>query len=98
MNKIKLTGAALAFGAATAFAVVPTVATACHHHHHHHHHAGVKCLGVNGCKGYSSCRTATNTCRGMNSCKGQGFVFLSAHQCRQVLGYDAPIRPYTTEK
>ncbi|MBA2709691.1 MAG: hypothetical protein H0U57_03740 [Tatlockia sp.] len=85
MNKIKTTSAALAFGAAAVFSLAPVAANAhCHGHHHHGH--GVKCLSVNGCKGFSSCRTAYNSCKGQNSCKGKGFVYMSRHQCTQILG------------
>ncbi|WP_035918017.1 hypothetical protein [Legionella fairfieldensis] len=79
MNKIKLTGAALAIGAAAVFSIVPGAAiakAACH----------VKCLGVNGCRGYSSCKTANNACKGQNACKGRGFVLLKKSQCKQILG------------
>ena len=34
----------------------------------------VKCVGVNGCKGHSECKTATSECKGHNSCKGEGWV------------------------
>lgn len=36
--------------------------------------AGVKCSGINSCKGTGACKTATNECKGMNSCKGHGWV------------------------
>lgn len=81
MDKMKITGAALAIGAATLFSAVPAVASA-----HCHHHGMVKCLTVNGCKGYSSCKTANNACKGLNACKGQGFVYLTRAQCQQILG------------
>lgn len=109
MNNIKLTGAALAIGAAAAFSVIPAVATAhgsCHHHHHM-----VKCLTVNACRGLSSCKTAGNSCqgllnacksgnscKGLNSCRGRGFVFLSKTQCRQILGNNAVWYPNTSMK
>ncbi|KTD25856.1 silver efflux pump [Legionella maceachernii] len=81
MDKMKLTGAALAIGAAALFSAVPTVASA---------HCGmVKCLTVNGCRGFSSCKTANNSCKGMNACKGQGFVYLTRTQCQQILGPSA---------
>lgn len=35
---------------------------------------GVKCAGINSCKGTSECKSATNECKGHNSCKGQGWV------------------------
>ncbi len=39
-----------------------------------HAQAGVKCTGINSCKGTSACKTATSSCKGMNACKGQGWV------------------------
>jgi hypothetical protein len=44
--------------------------------------AKVQCTGVNGCKGQSACKTASNACKGQNSCKGQGFLELTAEQCK----------------
>ena len=35
---------------------------------------GVKCAGINSCKGTSACKTATSSCKGLNACKGQGWV------------------------
>ena len=35
---------------------------------------GVKCAGINSCKGTSACKTATSACKGMNACKGQGWI------------------------
>ncbi len=37
------------------------------------HAAGVKCGGVNACKGQSACKGAANSCKGQNACKGQGW-------------------------
>lgn len=86
MNKKKITGTVLAIAAATAFTATPAMAK-CHHHHHHHHHVSmVKCLGVNGCRGMSSCQTANNACKGQNSCNHRGFVTLPRTKCQQVLG------------
>ena len=42
----------------------------------------VHCYGVNGCKGQSDCKTASNDCKGQNSCKGHGFKELSKSECR----------------
>ena len=36
--------------------------------------AGVKCAGLNSCKGHSECKTAKSECKGLNSCKGQGWT------------------------
>lgn len=75
----KLTGMALATAAAAMFAMA-TVPTA---------YAGdsaVKCMGVNACKGKSSCKTANSSCKGLNSCKGQGFVEVPKDVCDQLGG------------
>ncbi len=49
-----------------------------------------RCMGVNACKGHSSCRSAHNSCEGRNACKGQGFVELTRQQCEQVGGSFEP--------
>ena len=79
MNKVKLTGTALAVAAAAMFTLAPVVASA-------GSSSMMQCKGVNACKGMSSCKTANNSCKGKNSCKGQGFVSLSKTQCKQVGG------------
>lgn len=38
--------------------------------------SGVKCMGINSCKGHSACKTAANSCKGQNSCKGKGFLIV----------------------
>ncbi|MBA3536289.1 MAG: hypothetical protein H0T84_06745 [Tatlockia sp.] len=86
MNKLKTTSAVLAIGAAAVFSLAPVAVNAHGHHCHHGHGHGVKCLSVNGCRGFSSCKTAYNNCKGQNACKGKGFVFMSRHQCSQILG------------
>jgi hypothetical protein len=35
---------------------------------------GVKCSGINSCKGTSACKTAESSCKGKNSCKGFGWT------------------------
>lgn len=35
---------------------------------------GVKCAGINACKGQGSCAGAGNSCKSHNACKGQGWV------------------------
>ncbi len=51
------------------------------------HSGGVKCAGVNSCKGTSECKTATSECKGHNSCKGQGWVTKkSAEECTKAGG------------
>ncbi len=43
---------------------------------------GVKCSGLNACKGQSSCKGAANSCKGLNACKGQGWTQASnASEC-----------------
>lgn len=46
----------------------------------------VKCVGANGCKGQSACKSAQNNCKGKNACKGQGFVQTSAQDCKDKGG------------
>jgi uncharacterized membrane protein len=42
---------------------------------------GVKCQGINECKGTSECASKDgNTCQGMNECKGQGWVTVDSEQ------------------
>ena len=52
--------------------------------------SGVKCYGVNACKGNSACKSAGNACKGQNACKGTGFVATSADACKQLGGATAP--------
>ena len=48
---------------------------------------GVKCAGVNSCKGLSECKTATSECKGLNGCKGEGWVTKSsAEECTAAGG------------
>lgn len=35
---------------------------------------GVKCAGINACKGQGSCAGADNACKSHNGCKGKGWV------------------------
>ena len=35
---------------------------------------GVKCAGINSCKGSGGCKSAKNECKGHNGCKGQGWM------------------------
>src|ERR1700722_7779815 len=41
---------------------------------------GVKCYGINGCKGKSACQTSANGCGGKNACKGQGYLMIPTQQ------------------
>ena len=72
------TGLTLAAAAAAMFALAPTSASAAED--------AVKCIGVNACKGLSSCKTASSSCKGLNSCKGHGFVTVSEDVCKQLGG------------
>ena len=75
----KVTGLAIATAAAGMFALAVPMSAAV---------AGenVKCMGVNACKGHSSCKTADSSCKGHNSCKGKGFVSVSEEACTQLGG------------
>jgi uncharacterized membrane protein len=43
---------------------------------------GVKCFGVNSCKGQGTCATADHSCGKHTPCKGQGWLPLdSAAEC-----------------
>ena len=52
MNKVQLTGAALAIGAAAMFSIAPAFA------------ADETTAPMVSCKGVNSCKTATNACKG----------------------------------
>lgn len=81
-TKKKVAVITLAAAAALAFATAPvTSATA------RSYNSKVKCFGVNGCKGKSSCQTARSSCKGLNSCKGKGHVVVvSKKVCKQLGG------------
>ena len=82
MKKTKIAGLALAMGAAAMFALTPAAAVA------KETMGGktVHCMGVNACKGKSSCKSATNSCKGKNACKGQGMVVVTESVCDQIGG------------
>ena len=43
---------------------------------------GVKCMGINSCKGHGECKTANNECKGLNGCKGKGWITVgTAEEC-----------------
>lgn len=74
MNKRTLITTAAAIFAASTFA---TAAYA----------DGVKCGGVNSCKGQSACKTASSACKGLNACKGQGWTEAkTAAECTAAKG------------
>lgn len=76
--KTAVSGAALAFAAATMFAGVVTQAQAAD--------AQIHCYGVTGCKGQNDCKTAENACKGQAVCKGHGFKAMTAEQCKAANG------------
>lgn len=78
-SKAKLTGAILAIGAASVFALAPAVAVAKHSHM-------VNCYGVNSCKGKGQCKSAHGSCKGQNTCKGQGVKRMSEKKCKRMGG------------
>lgn len=45
-----------------------------------------QCLGVNACKGSSSCATANNDCAQQNTCKGKGWIPLAKTDCQSRSG------------
>lgn len=80
MNKLQLSGAALAVGAAAMFALAPAFASDTTSA------PMVHCQGGNACKGQSACKTADNSCKGQNSCKGKGVVEMSKEDCEKAGG------------
>lgn len=43
---------------------------------------GVRCAGINECKGHGACAGAGHECKSQNACKGQGWVeSSSAKEC-----------------
>jgi hypothetical protein len=83
MKKTKLSGAALAMGAATLFSVAPVFASSSDAQ-------TIQCKGINSCKGQSTCQTATNSCSGQNSCKGQGVLLMTKEECQKAGGTVVP--------
>lgn len=79
MRISKTGGAALAIAAAGLFGCAPQATTTAQS-------SDVECWGVNKCKGYNDCKTASNACKGHASCKGQGFVLMSKHACEEIGG------------
>ena len=81
INKTTKSGLAIAAAAAALFALcaAPMAQAA--------EDGGVKCSGVNSCKGSSECKTAKSECKGQNSCKGQGWVSKkTADECTKAGG------------
>jgi len=80
MNKLQLTGAALAVGAAAMFAFAPAFAD------DSATTSMVHCKGANSCKGTGACKTADNSCKGQNACKGKGVSMMSKADCEKAGG------------
>ncbi len=81
MNTLKkLTGKSIAIAAASLF-IAGTGATFATTAFASATEAQIHCLGVNGCKGTTSCKTASNACKGMNSCKGSGWLPMTKEEC-----------------
>ncbi|MEO5572938.1 MAG: hypothetical protein ABIR48_00410 [Gammaproteobacteria bacterium] len=80
-KEISFKGLVLATAAAGIFATAGCAMT--EQNHHMNTAGGVKCTGVNSCKGKSACKSTTNNCKGQNSCKGSGFEMKdSAAACK----------------
>lgn len=75
-------GTALAATAAIAFSTAPVTTSFAAEDAN----AQVQCFGVNGCKGHSACKTASNACAGHNSCKGKGFEMKTLAECKKAGG------------
>ena len=41
---------------------------------------GVKCSGINSCKGKGGCAGAENSCKGQNGCKGKGWTMAKSEK------------------
>lgn len=83
MNKLQLTGAALAVGAAALFSITPAVAADAPAADAA---AKVQCMGSNACKGQSACKTADNACKGQNTCKGKGVMDMDSKEACEKAG------------
>jgi hypothetical protein len=82
LNHLK-SGVAIASAAAALFAAGTALSTPAQAAED----GGVKCAGLNSCKGTSECATAQSQCKGQNSCKGQGWVSKkSAAECTSAGG------------
>jgi hypothetical protein len=44
-------------------------------------YTGVKCYGINSCKGKSQCGLSNkNSCQGLNACKGKGYLYVKTEK------------------
>ena len=78
MKKHLLSGAVIAAAVASMFAS----SAAAHPNHAKEKSKGVKCAGINACKGRGECGGADSSCRGLNDCKGQSWITVATRkQC-----------------
>ena len=91
MNSLK-SGAAIAAAAAALFATGVQAATPMPAAD-----GGIKCTGINGCKGQSECATAKNQCMGQNACKGQGFTETTKKDCKVAGGQFESVKGAATK-
>lgn len=75
-----INGLALAAAAAALFAIAPLSLSAAEGEAKGH------CMGANGCKGQSACKTADSSCKGHNACKGKGFTESTMEECAKAGG------------
>jgi hypothetical protein len=75
-KKEKFTGLVLAAACAAVFSLAPVTSAMADAATD----AGVKCSGINSCKGTGACKTADNACKGQNSCKGKGYVVAASEK------------------
>jgi len=47
---------------------------------------GVKCAGINSCKGKGACASADNACAGHNGCKGKGWAMARSEKACKAKG------------
>lgn len=46
----------------------------------------IKCMGINQCKGQSSCKTSRSACKGLNNCRQSGWIATTEQDCREKNG------------
>ena len=68
-----------------------------HPGHTAHKAKGVKCAGVNECKGKGECGGADNACRGMNECKGQAWITVDSKKACDIKGGKV-VKPHEHKK
>jgi len=83
MKNQSLRGAALAALVASLFA---GGAAAAHPGHGKDKAKGVKCAGINECKGKGECGGADSACRGLNDCKGKAWITVASKKACEDKG------------